>query len=145
MVWNSNCDHFTYISFKKYLGSKDLKTSCILAHPNVPSNVIQFIFALCFHKIFLSYLHYRSLKIQYYNILFFRFGMATQLEKVVYPQFLHPLKHITLTASILMIVSLTLERYYAVHSPIKFHQVYISIYDWVNYSLLCRLSHIIFT
>ena len=33
MVWNSNCDHFTYISFKKYLGSKDLKTSCILAHP----------------------------------------------------------------------------------------------------------------
>ena len=55
--------------------------------------------------------------------------MATQLEKVVYPQFLHPLKHITLTASILMIVSLTMERYYAVHSPIKFHQVYISIYD----------------
>ena len=33
MVWNSNCDHFTYISFKKYLGSKDLKTSCILVHP----------------------------------------------------------------------------------------------------------------
>ena len=35
MVWNSNCDHFTYISFKKYLGSKDLKTSCILVHPNL--------------------------------------------------------------------------------------------------------------
>ena len=35
MVWNSNCDHFTYISFKKYLGSKDLKTSCILGHPTV--------------------------------------------------------------------------------------------------------------
>ena len=35
MVWNSNCDHFTYISFKKYLGSKDLKTSCILGHPRV--------------------------------------------------------------------------------------------------------------
>ena len=35
MVWNSNCDHFTYISFKKYLGSKDLKTSCILGHPNI--------------------------------------------------------------------------------------------------------------
>ena len=30
-----NCDHFTYISFKKYLGSKDLKTSCILAHPTL--------------------------------------------------------------------------------------------------------------
>ena len=37
MVWNLNCDHFTYISFKKYLGSKYLKTSCILAHPNLPS------------------------------------------------------------------------------------------------------------
>ena len=35
MVWNSNCDHFTYVSFKKYLGSKDLKTSCILVHPKV--------------------------------------------------------------------------------------------------------------
>ena len=56
----------------------------------------------------------------------FRFGMATELEKVVYPQFLHPLKHITLTASILMIVSLSLERYCAVHSPMEFRQVYYS-------------------
>ena len=39
MIWNSNCDHFTYISLKKYLGSKDLKTSCILVHPNIYSNV----------------------------------------------------------------------------------------------------------
>ena len=53
----------------------------------------------------------------------FRFGMATELEKVVYPQFLHPMKHITLTASILMIVSLSLERYCAVHSPMEFRQV----------------------
>ena len=39
MVWNLNCDHFTYISFKKYLGSKDLKTSCILVHPTVLNHV----------------------------------------------------------------------------------------------------------
>ena len=122
---------------------------------HVPCNVIQFIFALRFHENFLSYLHsyiyikhrviLKKFKDTILQYSFFRFGMATQLEKVVYPQFLHPLKHITLTASILMIVSLTLERYYAVHSPIKFHQVCISIYDWVNYSLLCRLSPIIFT
>ena len=49
--------------------------------------------------------------------------MATDLEKVIYPQFLHPMKHITLTASILMIVSLSLERYCAVHSPMEFRQV----------------------
>ena len=39
MVWNLNCDHFTYISFKKYLRSKDLKTSCILSHPNADSSI----------------------------------------------------------------------------------------------------------
>ena len=44
MVWNSNCDHFTYISFKKYLGSKDLKTSCILVHPNVLKYSVHYFF-----------------------------------------------------------------------------------------------------
>ena len=39
MVWNSNCDHFTYKSFKKYLRSKVLKTSCILSHPNADSSI----------------------------------------------------------------------------------------------------------
>ena len=36
----------SYISFKKYLGSKDLKTSCILAHtivyPRVPVQLHKF-------------------------------------------------------------------------------------------------------
>ena len=65
--------------------------------------------------------------------------MATELEKVVYPQFLHPMKHITLTASILMIVSLSLERYCAVHSPMEFRQVLILLLNthfncsmWIN-------------
>ena len=35
----SNCDHFTYKSFKKYLRSKVLKTSCILSHPNADSSI----------------------------------------------------------------------------------------------------------
>ena len=34
-LWANPLYDFTYISFKKYLGSKVLKTSCILAHPSL--------------------------------------------------------------------------------------------------------------
>ena len=60
----------------------------------------------------------------YYRMFsIFRFGISTQLQMILYPQVFYPLTHITLTASILMIVALTIERYCAVHYPTHFREV----------------------
>ena len=57
------------------------------------------------------------------TFIFFRFGLSSQLQLVLYPQFIHPLKHFVLTASILMIVALTFERYCAVYYPQDYREV----------------------
>ena len=42
---------------------------------------------------------------------------------ILYPQLIYPLSGIALTASIYMIVAITLERYSAVHYPVDYRQV----------------------
>ena len=59
--------------------------------------------------------------------LFFRFGLSTNLQILLYPQLLYPLSNISLTASIYLIVAITLERYCAVHYPVDYRQVH----NWV--------------
>ena len=52
--------------------------------------------------------------------------MVSQFQIVLYPQVIHPVKCIGLTASILMIVALTFERFCAVHYPQQFREVSIT-------------------
>ena len=52
-----------------------------------------------------------------------RFGLSTDLQIILYPQLLYPLSNISLTASIYLIVAITLERYCAVHYPVDYRQV----------------------
>ena len=54
---------------------------------------------------------------------FFRFGLHTQLHLILVPHFIYPLSNISLTASIYMIVAISLERYCAVHYPVDYRQV----------------------
>ena len=61
------------------------------------------------------------LSLTYYII--FRFGLSTQLQLILHPQVIHPLTHIVLTASILMIVALSFERYCAVQHPEQYREV----------------------
>ena len=49
--------------------------------------------------------------------------MVSQVQIVLYPQVIHPVKCIGLTASVLMIVALTFERFCAVHYPQQFREV----------------------
>ena len=82
MVWNSNCDHFTYISFKKYLGSKDLKTSCILGHPTERKtirqnreNVLNFYFSLLMLWDSVRFETYQSFNIFSFDIKYQKFAL----------------------------------------------------------------------
>lgn len=52
-----------------------------------------------------------------------RFGIATQLQLILFPYFLYPLHMMAMTGSILMTVAIALERYNAVHWPISYSQV----------------------
>ena len=52
-----------------------------------------------------------------------RFGLTSSILIILYPQLLYPLRCISLTASIYMIVAITLERYCSVHYPIDYRQV----------------------
>ena len=73
---------------------------------------------------FMSKVILPALVVCYYGLcVFFRFGLYTQLHLIVYPQVIYPLSNISLTASIYMIVAITLERYCAVHYPVDYRQV----------------------
>ena len=55
---------------------------------------------------------------------------------ILYPQLIYPLSGIALTASIYMIVAITLERYSAVHYPVDYRQVRYK----ANFSLILLLN-----
>ena len=67
-----------------------------------------------------------------------RFGLSTNLQIILYPQLLYPLSNISLTASIYLIVAITLERYCAVHYPVDYRQVSLDLRSWFAFNLSIR-------
>ncbi len=62
--------------------------------------------------------------ISYYSYVFFFqiFGWSTHLQILLFPYVQYPLQAIALTGSIFMTVSISFERYVAVHNPINYNR-----------------------
>ena len=69
-----------------------------------------------------------------YNIIFRKFFMnlRTNLHLRMFPHFLYPLHHTSITGSIFMTVALAFERYSALNYPMEYNRVSTYIYIQVR-------------